>query len=204
MAKATAGKTPPDNKKKTEDPPAADDGKKAEDPPAADDGKKTEDPPAKTFTQADIDRAVEKAVKEAEKKAAAAEAKAKLSEDERLKAENDELREDIRRRDARDAVTEALQKAGAKSPQLLFRSIEGDLQFDERGNLTNVADVVKGLTIDFPEQFGTEAPAGGVDAGKGSKDKPPALTRAAIEKMTPQEVLQNEDAINDFLASGAI
>ena len=172
---------PPPKQDPPADPPAKKDPAKGEDPPKA-------DPPAKTYTQADIDRAIAKAVKDAEKKAAEAEAKAKLSEDEKLKAENEELRNSIRMRDARDAVGEALQKAGAKSPALLFKSVQDQLEFDDKGKLANLDTLVADLAKDFPEQFGTPKPEDGIDAGAGQGQKGTSLTLAQLEKMTPQEI----------------
>lgn len=172
---------PPPKQDPPADPPAKKDPAKGEDPPKA-------DPPAKTYTQADIDRAIAKAVKDAEKKAAEAEAKAKLSEDEKLKAENEELRNSIRMRDARDAVGEALQKAGAKSPALLFKSVQDQLEFDDKGKLANLDTLVADLAKDFPEQFGTPKPEDGIDAGAGQGQKGISLTLAQLEKMTPQEI----------------
>lgn len=172
---------PPPKQDPPADPPAKKDPAKGEDPPKA-------DPPAKTYTQADFDRAIAKAVKDAEKKAAEAEAKAKLSEDEKLKAENEELRNSIRMRDARDAVGEALQKAGAKSPALLFKSVQDQLEFDDKGKLANLDTLVADLAKDFPEQFGTPKPEDGIDAGAGQGQKGISLTLAQLEKMTPQEI----------------
>lgn len=172
---------PPPKQDPPADPPAKKEPAKGEDPPKA-------DPPAKTYTQADIDRAIAKAVKDAEKKAAEAEAKAKLSEDEKLKAENEELRNSIRMRDARDAVGEALQKAGAKSPALLFKSVQDQLEFDDKGKLANLDTLVADLAKDFPEQFGTPKPEDGIDAGAGQGQKGISLTLAQLEKMTPQEI----------------
>jgi len=172
---------PPPKQDPPADPPAKKDPAKGEDPPKA-------DPPAKTYTQADFDRAIAKAVKDAEKKAAEAEAKAKLSEDEKLKAENEELRNSIRMRDARDAVGEALQKAGAKSPALLFKSVQDQLEFDDKGKIANLDTLVADLAKDFPEQFGTPKPEDGIDAGAGQGQKGTSLTLAQLEKMTPQEI----------------
>lgn len=175
---------------KGEDPPKQDppaDPKGKSDPPKGEDPPKA-DPPAKTYTQADIDRAIAKAVKDAEKKAAEAEAKAKLSEDEKLKAENDELRNSIRMRDARDAVSEALQKAGARSPALLFKSVQDQLEFDDKGKLANLDTLIADLAKDFPEQFGTPKPEDGIDAGAGKGQGGLKVTQAQLEKMTPQEI----------------
>lgn len=163
---------------------AADD--PADDPPAGDAPKS--DPPAKTYTQAEYERAIEKAKKEAEKEREAAEQRAKLSEEERLKAERDDLQKQLRMRDAKDEVVEALTKAGAKNASLLFRSVQGDLEFDEKtGKLSNLKDLLKDLQADFPDQFGIEKPEETIDGGKG-KEQGGKLTKEQLTKMSPAEI----------------
>jgi hypothetical protein len=77
---------------------------------------------------------------------------AKLSETERLTKERDELKAreatwatERRERDQRDAAIEALssEKVGARNPNRLYRMVKDDLEFDDKGNLTNLDAVVK-------------------------------------------------------------
>lgn len=178
-----------EKKKAAEGDDAADDaaGKKADDGKADD---KADDPPPKklekTFTKAELDAANKKAVEDAQKKW---ESEKDLSEMERIKKENEDLRAANRLRDAKDEVLAELTKAGNNSPELAFRAIQGDLQFDEKtGKLTNAKDLIDGFKTSYPEQFGTAKPAGGVDAGAGGGEKGAGVTQAQLEKMTPQEV----------------
>ena len=181
--------TPPKDDPKTDPPAGGDDGKKA-DPPKGDDDKAA-DPPAKktekTFTKADLDAAAKKAVEDAKKRW---DEEKDLPELERLKKENEDLRNATRLRDAKDEVVAALKAAGNNSPELAFRAIQGDLKFDDSGKLINAKDLIEGLRAGFPEQFGTQPPADGVDAGAGQGKKGPALTAAQLEKMTQQEIAQ--------------
>lgn len=147
-----------------------------------------DDPAAKTFTKAEVDRMIAKATKEAERKAADAEAKAKLDETERLAAELKEMKAEVQLRDARDAITDALKEAGARNPKLLFAAVRDQLEFDEAGKLKDLAGMVKDLSDTYPEQFGKGETPGKVDAGAGNEDKAKGLTQAELEKMTPQEI----------------
>ena len=54
-----------------------------------------------------------------------------------LRAENAQLREMMKIRDAKDEMTEILRAAGARSPGLLFAYAVGDLQFDAEGRVEN-------------------------------------------------------------------
>src|SRR6185369_509205 len=49
-----------------------------------------------------------------------------------LRAENEQLREMMKIRDAKDEMTDVLRAAGARSPGLLFTYAVDDLQFDEQ------------------------------------------------------------------------
>lgn len=184
--KAGEGTPPKDDPKA--DPPAAGEEGKGQDP--AGDAGKPADPPKKaekSFTKADLDAAAKKAVEDAKKKW---DEEKDLTELERLKKENADLLAANRLRDAKDEVVAALKAAGNNSPELAFRAIQGDLKFDDSGKLINAKDLIEGLKAGFPEQFGTQPPADGVDAGAGQGKKGPALTAAQLEKMTQQEISQ--------------
>ena len=141
----------------------------------------------KSFTQADIDAAIAKAQKDWDKKVKDAEAKAKLSEDERLKAEADELRGQLRERDARDTVRAEAEKLGVKNPAMVYRLVKDELEFDEKGKISNLKDVLAGAQSEFPELFSNK-PQGSIDAGAGTTGDTPVLTKEKLAKMTPAEI----------------
>jgi hypothetical protein len=149
----------------------------------------TEKQPAaeKTYTQADLQREIDKQKRIFEKAAADAAAKAKLSEDERKDAELQDLRSQLQMRDAKDQVTAALEKAGVRSADLMWKAIRGDLVFGPDGKLTNLDGLLKDLTADYPDEFGVRKPSESIDAsdkGKGGE----TLTREKLAKMTPAEI----------------
>lgn len=140
----------------------------------------------KTFTKAELDAANKKAVEDAQKKW---DAQKDLSENERLKQENEELKAGNRLRDAKDEVVAALKAAGNNSPELAFRAIQGDLKFDEKtGKLLNAKDLIDGFKTSYPEQFGTEKPGEGIDGGAGQGAGTAKLTKEALSKMSPSEI----------------
>ncbi|MGH9819567.1 MAG: hypothetical protein ACRD43_05305, partial [Pyrinomonadaceae bacterium] len=103
-----------------------------------------------------------------------------------LQAENESLRELIRLRDAREQLVGELQKAGARSPGLLFAHAADGLQFDTDGRLVNAAATVEKLRRAYPEQFGRDA-APPIDAGAGGQTGS-YLTKAALSKMKPADI----------------
>lgn len=155
----------------------------------------------KTFTQEEVNRMLAKERKDAEKKAADAEAKAKLSEDERTKAELAEARQKLQERDNRDFVQEKAEKAGVKNPKLFYNAYKSELEFDAKGKITNLNDVLETAKAESPELFQiAQKQQGSADGGSG-KDTPTTLTKEQIEKMSPAEVAANMEAIDKFLAS---
>ena len=119
-------------------------------------------PETKTFTQEDVNRLIAKERKSAE-------TKAKMTEDERLKAENEELKGSLRIRDAKDDFQAAIGKT-AKSANLLFSAAQNLFEFSATGKVTNMADVIKQLKADYPEQF--EVNSGSADGGTGKTPTP--------------------------------
>jgi len=109
------------------------------------------------------------------------------AEAEMLRTENDQLRHAIRMRDAREALTNELRAVDARSPQLMFESVRGEIQFDREGRPANIAAIVANLKQKFPEQFGNDQPPS-IDAGAGRANQNNFLTREALAKMTPQEI----------------
>lgn len=118
-----------------------------------------------------------------------------------LKAENEQLKTTIRLSAAHRQMTGELAKAGARSPELLFDSVKGDLQFADDGKVANAASLIEKLRSGFPEQFGYSQPAsidGGARAGGGS-----TLTREALAKMKPAEIAELDWAdVRRVLANG--
>jgi len=103
-----------------------------------------------------------------------------------LREENEKLRELLKLRDAREQMVGELQKAGARSPGLLFAYAVDSLQFDDDGHVTNAAATAEKLRRAFPEQFGRD-PARPIDAGAGGGHRP-HLTKEALSKMKPAEI----------------
>lgn len=64
---------------------------------------------------------------------------------------------------AESAFIEAAGKANARSPKTLFRAFKSDIEYDDDGNATNVADLIATLQQDEPDLF--RHPEG--DGGKG-------------------------------------
>jgi DNA gyrase/topoisomerase IV subunit A len=107
---------------------------------------------------------------------------AKLSDTERLTKERDELKAkeatwaaERRERDQRDAALDALssEKVGARNPNRLYRIVKDDLEFDDKGTLTNLDAVVRQAKAEFPELFGRAVGSG--DGGAGSRQQPGAF-----------------------------
>ena len=101
-----------------------------------------------------------------------------------LHAENEQLKAAIRLKDAHRQITAELAKAGARSPDLLFDAVQGDLQFD--GEAIDAAETVERLKARFPEQFGTDR-LGSIDGGAG-REQGTALTRDALRRMSAAEI----------------
>jgi tRNA uridine 5-carbamoylmethylation protein Kti12 len=153
----------------------------------------------KTFTQDDINRMLAKEKREWEKKVTEAEQRAKLSEDERTKAELQDAKTQLAERDKRDAAIDQAQKAGVKNARLFYNAYKNDLETDAKGVITNFQDVLAAAKAESPELFITAA-QGSADGGEG-KDKGPALTKEMVDKMTPDEINKRWDEVSQFLAS---
>jgi hypothetical protein len=153
----------------------------------------------KTFTQDDINRLLAKEKREWEKKVKDAEEKAKLSEDERTKAELTEAKQQLAERDKRDAAADLAAKAGVKNTRLFYSAYGSELELDAKGNISNFNEVLASAKADSPELFMKASP-GSADGGQGN-DTPSTLTKEAIEKMSPDEMNKQWDAVSKFLAS---
>lgn len=143
----------------------------------------------KTFTEEELNRRLEKERRAWEKQIKEAEEKARLSEAERLQREADELRQQIRLRDARDLFFSELGKLGAKSPQLLFAAVERQVEFDDKGGVKNLAELIADLKAEYPEQFGQEKPnVKKIDAGAAGDPNASGLTIEKLKTLSPQEI----------------
>lgn len=109
-------------------------------------------------------------------------------EAERLRAENIELKNSIRMRDARERMTELLEAAEANSPDLLFAAVRDDLQFADDGELENAAVLVDRLKRRFPEQFGRRTIAASIDAGAGTTAPRSSISAETLSRMTPSQI----------------
>lgn len=123
------------------------------------------------------------------------------AEVERLAAENEGLRNEIRMRGAVYEIESRLAAAGARSPGLLAKEAAAGFQFGEDGSLSNPEALVENLRRSYPEQFGRDLPKGSIDAGAGRTAAPP-LNREALSRMTPDEIRQLDwDEVRSALAS---
>lgn len=159
---------------------------------------------AKTFTQDEVNSLLARERKAAEKRATDAEAKAKLSEDERMKADLADARNQLAERDTRDAVIEQAQDAGVKNPKLFYQAYKSEIERDEKtGKITNLKEVLESAKTESPELFeAAKQNNGSADGGEGKGQPATGLTREQIDKMTPKEIAENMEAIDKFLASG--
>lgn len=123
------------------------------------------------------------------------------AEAEQLRSENAELKSMLRMRDAREALFTELNAAGARSPELLFASVQDDIQFDADGMPSNIAAIAAALRDRFPEQFVSDRPAS-IDAGAGHAGQNGYLTRDALAKMKPEEIARLDwDDVRQALAN---
>ena len=101
-----------------------------------------------------------------------------------LQAENLRLKAAIRLREAHRQITAELTKSGARSPELLFDAVKGEMQLENEA--FDAVKTVERLKARFPEQFGADRP-GPIDGGAGRHEKP-TLTRDALRRMSPAEI----------------
>lgn len=139
----------------------------------------------KTYTAAELKAANDKAVADALKKA---DDEKELSDLEKANKRIAELEADRRLTSAKEETIAALTKEGAQSPELLWKTMKGDLEFDDAGKLKNLDTLVTSLKSDYTEMFGEKKPEGGADGGKGQKGEEGTLTKEKLEKMSPAAI----------------
>ena len=106
---------------------------------------------------------------------------------EKLAAENEALKNEIRMRGAAYEIESRLLAAGARTPGLLAEKAREGFQFAEDGSLTNPGALIDKLKRTYPEQFDRNTPTDSIDAAAGRNSRPP-LTREALERMSPEDI----------------
>lgn len=109
---------------------------------------------------------------------------AKLSETERLQKQVKDYEDrearwnaERRERDARDEVLSVLtdekaeNKYRAKNSRAVYKLIKDELEFSDKGEITNLTTLLKQAKSDYPELFGIKA-AGSVNGGDGGQGQP--------------------------------
>lgn len=135
-------------------------------PPPAGGGENREANDTRTFSRAELDAEIKRSI-EAEREQIKQQAReAQMSEQEKLKTRADRAEAALQQARAKDALTEAAAQAKARTPAKIFRLFKDEIKFDDKGEPTNVADLIAQAKKDFPEEF---TPArGSVDGGAGS------------------------------------
>jgi hypothetical protein len=113
--------------------------------------------------------------------------------------ENTRLKSIIRDTAAHRQITDELQRAGAKSPELLFAAVKSDLQFADDNSVVNAAAIVDHLRRSYPAQFGADRPIS-IDAGAGMTSRQ-SLSKESLAKMSPAEIAKLDwDSVREVLA----
>jgi hypothetical protein len=137
----------------------------------------------KKFTQADVDRIVQERI---------AREKAKYADYDEIKAENEDLKAKIAENES--AALENL-KQKVVTDLKLPPSLAGRLQGSTEEELK--ADGAKLL-----KELGPREPVGGGGQPPGDVKKP--LTREAVKKMTPDQIIANMDQIKAQMKEGSL
>lgn len=157
-------------------------------------------PVEKTFTKAEMDAMMTEAKQRWE-------ADSQLSEVERMKKDLLETQNALRERDTRDTVQSAAKTAGVNNPELFYKAVKSEIQFDgQTGKVSNLDAVLEAAKTSFPQLFVSAAPAPAVpsidaSAGAGAGAGNTLLTKAQIEAMTPAQIQQNWEQVSKSLAS---
>lgn len=132
-------------------------------------GQKTEESNnnTKAFTQEDVDRLVGKARREEKAKYDKQAQDASKSELEKATNRITELETQIRMRDARDSVVEALSKAGCNNAAAAYRLVSDQIEFDKQGKPENLRELIAEAKALAPQLFG--AAGGKSDGGAGGQ-----------------------------------
>jgi hypothetical protein len=106
---------------------------------------------------------------------------------ERLRTENEDLKNELYMRTAAYIIEAELQKSGARSPKLLADLARASLQIGDDGQPANTAAVVEHLRRAYPEQFDQGIPTGSIDGGAGRVISP-TVTKESLARMSPAEI----------------
>lgn len=123
----------------------------------------------KTFTQEELDAAIERAKREERGAAKKKEEDAQLSEGERLKQRAEAAETALRVREARDTFEDAARTAGGSSPSKLYRLYKDELEFDDKGKPTNIKELLVQAKGDYADEFQPKRPPGSGDGGAGRR-----------------------------------
>jgi len=105
-----------------------------------------------------------------------------------LRAEINGLQDELRLIAAREDLVQKLETAGARSPRLLFGTVQEKLQFGDTGKLENAEALVAMIKSELPEQFGAQAAAASIDGGSGTTANIRPLTKETLAKMSPEQI----------------
>lgn len=119
----------------------------------------------KLYDEDEVNEIVQRRLKREKKDA---DEKAQLSKEDLLKRERDDARKEVRVSNARDSFITASKLDYAQASKL-FRMYKDEIEFDDDGKATNLADVVKTAKSEWPELFKPGKPGGG-DLGDGNGD----------------------------------
>lgn len=108
-------------------------------------------------------------------------------------------------------VKEALTKAGAKDVDYALFKL-GQLETNKDGSVKDLDNKIKDLQANLPDYFTTDDNKGGkpndeggykpIDNKLGAGGAPATFSRAEIEKMTPEQINENWEAVSATLEGG--
>lgn len=108
-------------------------------------------------------------------------------------------------------VKEALTKAGAKDVDYALFKL-GQLETNKDGSVKDLDNKIKDLQANLPDYFTTDDDKGGkpndeggykpIDNKLGAGGAPATFSRAEIEKMTPEQINENWEAVSAALGEG--
>lgn len=106
---------------------------------------------------------------------------------ERLAAENRELQNTLRMNTARSAAISELREQGAHSPDLIFEAFGSKIEFDDADKAVNLADLVREIKRNHPEQFEIKETRS-IDAGANGNRSAAAITAEDLRRMSVAEI----------------
>lgn len=132
-----------------------------------DDDSEGETPKGKFYSDEDLNKIIQNRIARATKDS---EAKAKLTETQRLEKERDDALNLVKERDLKDDFVNGLKIDAGKAGRL-FKMYRDEINTDDNGKATNMADVVKSVKVEFPEYFKPQRGKGDGAEGGGDKGK---------------------------------